>query len=152
MDAFAISTAPFISVQRAGVAAAFRAKRLMGKKPKILITDGLPTYSVACEQVFCESDNPEENTKYIRHIALKGDRNNNKMERLNGEVRDREKIMRGLKKRRTPILQGYQIFHNYVRPHESLDGKTPAEACGITIEGKNKWLTLIQNAGKKLPS
>jgi transposase-like protein len=124
----------------------------MGKKPKILITDGLPTYSVACEQVFCESDNPEENTKHIRHIALKGDRNNNKMERLNGEVRDREKTMRGLKKRRTPILQGYQIFHNYVRPHESLDGKTPAEACGITIEGKNKWLTLIQNAGKKLPS
>ena len=28
-------------------------------------------------------------------------------------------------------------------------GKTPAEACGITIEGKNKWKTLIQNASKK---
>jgi hypothetical protein len=24
-----------------------------------------------------------------------------------------------------------------------------AEACGIKIEGKNKWLTLIQNASKK---
>jgi hypothetical protein len=30
--------------------------------------------------------------------------------------------------------------------HEGLNGKTPAEACGITIEGKNKWKTLIQNA------
>jgi hypothetical protein len=30
--------------------------------------------------------------------------------------------------------------------HEGLDGKTPAEACGIAIEGKNKWLTLFQNA------
>ena len=27
-----------------------------------------------------------------------------------------------------------------------LDGKTPAEACGIEIKGKDKWKTLIQNA------
>jgi hypothetical protein len=70
------------------------------------------------------------------------------MERLNGEVRDREKVMRGLKTTSTPILKGYQIFHNYLRPHEALEGKTPAEACGIKVEGKNKWLTLIQNASQ----
>jgi putative transposase len=86
---------------------------------------------------------------HIRHITFKGDRNNNKMERMNGEIRDHEKTMRGLKKENTTILQGYQLFHNYIRPHEALDGKTPAEACGITIEGKNKWITLIQNASKK---
>ncbi|MGZ7049913.1 MAG: hypothetical protein ACXVHO_07900 [Methanobacterium sp.] len=40
----------------------------------------------------------------------------------------------------------YQIFHNYMRPHEGLKGKTPAEACGIKVEGENKWVTLIQNA------
>jgi hypothetical protein len=39
-----------------------------------------------------------------------------------------------------------QIYHNYIRPHEGLDGKTPSESCGITIKGKNKWKTLIQNA------
>jgi hypothetical protein len=27
-----------------------------------------------------------------------------------------------------------------------LDGKTPAEKCGIKIYGDNKWITLIQNA------
>lgn len=98
---------------------------------------------MACEQVFDE-------TKHIRHITLKGKvHNNNKMERLNGEIRDREKSMRGLKKRRTTILRGYQIYHNYIRPHEALNGKTPAEACGIRIEGKNKWLTLIQNASSE---
>ena len=32
----------------------------------------------------------------------------------------------------------------------ALDGKTPAEACGITIEGENKWKTLIQNASKPI--
>ncbi len=30
-----------------------------------------------------------------------------------------------------------------------LDGKTPAEACGITIQGEDKWKTLIQNASRK---
>jgi len=74
--------------------------------------------------------------------------NNNKMERLNGQVRDREKTMRGLKRKDTPILTGYQIFHIYLRPHIGLNGKTPAEVCGIKIEGENKWLTLIQNAEK----
>lgn len=71
------------------------------------------------------------------------------MERINGEIRDREKTMRGMKTKTTPILQGMQIFHNYIRPHEGLDGKTPAEACGIQIKGENKWITLIQNASQK---
>jgi hypothetical protein len=71
------------------------------------------------------------------------------MERLNGEIRDREKVMRGLKNADTPIISGYQIYHNYVRPHEALEGKTPAEACGIQVKGENKWLTLIQNASKR---
>jgi putative transposase len=71
------------------------------------------------------------------------------MERMNGETRDREKTMRGLKTNDTPILKGYQLYHNFVRPHMALDGKTPAEACGIMVEGKNKWKTLIQNASKK---
>jgi hypothetical protein len=70
------------------------------------------------------------------------------MERLNGEIRDREKVMRGLKKMDTPILKGYQIFHNYVREHEALKGQTPAEQAGIKVEGKDKWLTIIQNASK----
>lgn len=75
--------------------------------------------------------------------------NNNKMERINGEIRDRENTMRGLKKKSTPILQGMQIFNNFIRPHEGLDGKTPAEACGIQVKGDNKWITLIQNASQK---
>ncbi|MGD1837167.1 MAG: hypothetical protein ACPKPY_03815 [Nitrososphaeraceae archaeon] len=70
------------------------------------------------------------------------------MERINGEIRDREKTMRGLKKENTPILNGYRIYHNYLREHEALNGQTLAERCGIKIEGKHKWITLIQNAKK----
>lgn len=122
----------------------FRAKRFAGKQPKTLITDGLPSYSVACEQVF-------DGTKHIRKITFDGKvHNNNKMERFNGSIRDREKTMRGLKRRRTPILEGMQVYYNYFRPNMALNGKTPAEACGIQIEGANKWITLIQNASKNL--
>ena len=67
------------------------------------------------------------------------------MERMNGEIRDREKTIRGLKKIDSPILKGCQIFHNYIRKHQAL-GKTPVEKCGIKVEGDNKWITLIQNA------
>jgi hypothetical protein len=81
-----------------------------------------------------------------RNITLAGTHNNNKMERLNGEIR--EKVTRNLKKEDSPILTGYQIFHNYVRPHMALEGKTPAELAGIHIEGNDKWFTMIQNASK----
>ncbi len=120
-------------------------RRVAGKKPKVLITDGLQGYRKAYTKEFWTMKK-ETRTEHIRHIHLAGDMNNNRMERLNGEVRDREKVMRGLKRKDTPILKGYQIFHNYIRPHEGLEGKTPAEACGIKVEGENKWITLIKNA------
>ena len=56
-------------------------------------------------------------THHVRKITLAGEQNNNKMERLNDEIGDREKVMRSLKKPDTPILTGMQIYHNYVRPH-----------------------------------
>jgi hypothetical protein len=109
----------------------------MGATPQI-ITSSL--------QLYFTISNPR--TKNIRHVRWQADQNNNKMERLNGEIRDREKVMRGLKKADTAILPGYQIYHNYMRPHEGLNGKTPAELCGIKTEGANKWKTVIENASK----
>lgn len=126
------------------------AKVLAGKRPGTIITDGLGSYKEAYSNEFYSVRMPR--TKHINAIKLSGDMNNNKMERINGEIRDREKVMRGLKKVNTPILQGMQIFHNYMRPHEALKGKTPADACGIEIIGENKWLTVIQNASQELPT
>jgi putative transposase len=42
-----------------------------------------------------------------------------------------------------------QIYHNFVRPHEALNGKTPSEVAGIEVQGNDKWLALIQNASRK---
>ncbi len=63
-----------------------------------------------------------------------------------GELREVQEVMRTLKRPDTPILTGMQIYHNYVRPHEALEGKTPSEVAGIKVKGEDKWLTLIQNA------
>jgi hypothetical protein len=71
------------------------------------------------------------------------------MERMNGELRQREKVMRTLEKPDTAIPTGMQIYHNYIRPHETLNGKTPAEIAGIKVEGESKWLTIIKNAAKE---
>ncbi len=122
-------------------------RQVAGKKPMTLITGGLTSYHDAYKKEFW-TQKRETRTVHIREIALDGIVHNNKMERFNGEVRDRERVMRGLKKTNTPILDGIQVFHNYIRPHEALDGQTPADACGITVQGDNKWMTLIQNAAR----
>ena len=68
------------------------------------------------------------------------------MERLNGEIRDREKVFRGLKKFDTSLIDGMKAYYNFTKKHGSLKGKTPVEQVMIEVDGKNKWITLIQNA------
>lgn len=116
-----------------------QARYIAEKEPKTIISDSAPNFNVAISQIFPQS-------KHVSEIRMEGQVHNNKMERLNGELRDREKVMRSLKKTDTPILKGMQIYHNFVRPHMSLEGKTPSERAGIKVQGLNKWLTLIQNS------
>jgi len=119
-------------------------KKVAGKRPLTLITDGGHHFIEPFKKEFYTQRKPF--SQHIRDIRLDGTVHNNKMERMNGEVRDREKVIRGIKRADTPILKGYQLFHNYIRPHESLQGDTPAERAGVKVEGENKWLTIIQNA------
>ena len=85
-------------------------------------------------------------TFWTIHIHLKGDKNNNKMERLNGKIRDREKVFRGLKKMDAAILDGMGVHYNFTKKHSALKGKTPSQASLIEVDGSNKWKTIIQNA------
>ena len=122
------------------------AVKVTGMKPRVLISDGAPNFHKAWKQEWKAKNFLHKNTEHIRHIHMKNDRNNNKMERLNGELRDREKVMRSLKMDDSPIISGMQIHHNFIRGHMGIDGKTPSEKAGIKVEGNNKWLTLIQRA------
>ncbi len=122
-------------------------QEVAGKKPQTFITDGAHNFHEAYQKEYWTRRNATS-TEHISHITLQGDHNNNKMEAFNGELRDREKVMRSLKRTDTPILKGMQIYHNFFRPHMGLNGLTPAEASGIKIQGENRWITLIQNASR----
>ncbi len=124
------------------------AKEVAGKQPKVLTTDGAENFATANRKEFY-SRYADKNTIHIKEIAFNGKYHNNLMERFNGELRDREKVMRSLKREDSPILKGMQIHHNFIRSHAGLDGQTPADRAGIKVEGENKWLTLIQNASRE---
>jgi transposase-like protein len=128
---------------------AFRtAKERAKQKPLSITTDGLQSYNDAFKKEFFTLRNPR--TEHIHSAGIRATRkNNNIVERLNGTVRERNKVMRGLKNEETAITKGFEIYYNFIRPHQALNGKTPAEKCGIEVRGKNKWLTLIQNASRK---
>lgn len=126
------------------------AKHLAGKVPERLVSDGAPNFARAHREIYQPKNFTQPPSEHIRHIHMSGDRQNNQMEAFNGAtVRLREKVTRGLKKEDSAILDGLRVYHNHVRPHLGLpDGQTPGEAAGITIEGDDKILTIIQAAAK----
>jgi putative transposase len=126
------------------------AREVAGKQPRVLITDGAANFRIANRKEYY-SKFKARNTVHVNEIAFNGRPHNNKMERFNGELRDREKVMRSVKREDSAILAGMQIHHNFIRPHEGLDGQTPADRAGIKVEGDNKWLTIIQNASHVRP-
>jgi transposase-like protein len=126
-----------------------KAKEVAEKKPDVIISDGLQSYQQATRSEYYTLKNPR--TKHIREIYFTHSANNDMMERLNSTIREREKVTRNLKEQAPLICEGLRNYYNLLRPSQSekLKGKTPSELCGIKVEGKNKWLTLIQNASKK---
>jgi transposase-like protein len=114
-------------------------------KPKAIIHDGLQSYNEAFNREYFTNTNPR--VKNIRSISVRNEGLNSVVERLNGTMREREKVMRGMQTKETAqkIIDAMRIHYNFCREHSSL-GKTPAESCGIKIEGENKLLTLIQNS------
>jgi hypothetical protein len=71
---------------------------------------------------------------------------NNVLERMHGSIREREKVMRGIKVDDTPLLPMNQIYYNFIRGHQALGGRTPAEIAGVGIHGENKWEELLKRS------
>ena len=129
-----------------------KAREVAGKVPERLISDGAANFGHAHKKQYAPKNFLHKDSEHVRHIHMAGDMNNNQMESFNGNtVRLREEATRGLKREDSAILTGLRLYHNHVRPHQGLPGKTtPGEAAGIRIEGDNKWKTIIQNAARQL--
>jgi len=119
------------------------------KKPISLYVDGLPAYIEAYNKVF-RTMRKDTRPELIRKVGIKAIRNNNPVERLHGTLKDRTRITRGLKEAETveTLLEGWTVHYNYVRKHQSLKGRTPAQACGI--DGKDDWHVLVKEATRNM--
>jgi len=127
----------------------FKDAKRKTKIPKAVIHDGLPSYDGAFQKEFYTAKNPR--VRNIRSISVRNQGLNSKVERLNGTMRDREKVMRGMQLRETAqqIVDAMRIHYNFVREHQTLQ-KTPAEKAGIRLElGGNKIEGLIRLAASR---
>ncbi len=67
---------------------------------------------------------------------------------MNDTQRERIKVQRGWKKLETPIPEGMKIHYNFVRPHMSLQNRTPAQKIGA-MDKKVNWMDLLESAVKE---
>ena len=111
-----------------------KAYKVVGKAPKVVITDKLRAYLDGIELTFGSDTEHRQG----RPFTMPED-STNLAERWQGVLKDRTKVMRAFKDIDTLIqfTDGFLVYYNYFKPHISLDGKTPAEVACIDYDVKN---------------
>jgi transposase-like protein len=121
-----------------------KAKARAGE-PEHVFTDGLMAYvNVVNRTWYRRTLTRRERRKHIR-VTEFGDYRNNIVERIQGTIRERVKVMRGFHNPQSAelILNLFVIWYNFLRIHQGI-GTTPAEKVGINLNlDKDKWLNLI---------
>ncbi len=113
------------------------------QKPRVITTDGLQAYHKGINTVFY-SRYAGKRTVHRRSPGLTAKQGNtNKVERVHGTLKDRIKSLRGFKKMDTAVLKAWPIHYNYLRPHGSLNGRTPAQASGVHLPFEDGWGDMI---------
>jgi transposase-like protein len=107
-----------------------------GIKPETIFTDSLRHYGIAVKTTFPDA-------KRVQNCGISKRENNNRIERMNGTLRERVKVQRGWKTPKSVLAEGNRLQYNFVKPHMALDGKTPAQAAGIEVKG---WKELLAKA------
>lgn len=128
--------------------AVFQDAKSKTSRTRAIVHDGLQSYDRAFQKEYHTMKKPR--VMNIRSISVRKEGLNSRVERLNGTMRDREKVMRGMntKESSQKLIEAMRIHYNFVREHSSL-GKTPAEQSGIKLElGQNKIEELIKMASK----
>jgi transposase-like protein len=112
-----------------------------GQNPQQIHTDALRAYREGISKTFGLK---------VDHVSKCGinkpHADNNRIERLNGTLRERVKVQRGWKSHKSAIAEGQRIQYNFVKRHQALEGQTPAKKVGIESKDKNKWIDLLEFA------
>lgn len=116
-------------------------------RPRAVFVDGSHVYKSAFNKVFYTM-RKDTRPELVQRVGIRARETNNIVERLHGTLKDRTKPMRGLKSYESTklLLEGWSVHYNCVRPHQSLGGKTPAQAARMNIP--NNWKGLIDEATK----
>ena len=117
-------------------------------RPRTIFVDGSFVYSSAFNKVFYTM-RKDTRPEFVQRVGIRARDTNNIVERLHCTLKDRTRCMRGLKSFDSTklLLEGWSVHYNCVRPHQSLGGKTPAQAARMNIP--NNWKGLIDEATKR---
>lgn len=125
------------------------AKRKVGNQVKVISTDGLVGYPRTIRKTFGLNKHSIKNPKII-HQVIKSNSGgfNYKVERFHNTLRERTKVMRGFHGcigSAQTLLKGFEIYYNWIRNHQALEGETPSQKAVPSFEfvNKNGWLELI---------
>ena len=114
--------------------------------PRYIVSDSLSAYSRPIRKNL-------PNTVHLRTKSIAAGFTNMPIERYHNEIRENLKTRRGLGNDGSAqvFCDLLRIHHNFVRPHMGLDGKTPAEASGLTTgkAARGKYRSLISMAAAK---
>jgi len=118
------------------------AEKCAGKKPKEVLTDQNNSYLNGIKKAY------KSDSLHIIGTPFSGKNSGestSEIERFHGSLKDRTKVMRAFRNAETLIqfTDGWLVYYNYFKPHQSLNGKTPAEEAKIDYPVKN-WADLAK--------
>lgn len=115
------------------------ARRRAGKSPKRIITDKMTAYIDGIELVF------GADTKHIQSKPFTDVNSMNIIERFQGTLKDRTKIIRGFKSMKTAELltDAWLVHYNFFKEHEALGNIPPAQKMGLITPFKN-WAEVVR--------
>lgn len=104
------------------------ARRKAGKSPKRIITDKLSAYIDGVELVF------GADTEHIQSKPFTDVNSTNIIERFQGTLKDRTKVVRGFKNMDTArmLTEAWLVHYNFFKEHETLGNIPPAVKMGAT--------------------
>jgi transposase-like protein len=128
-------------------------RRIKDGKLITFVSDGFWNYRTAFNKLFYRI----ATLQFGVPIACKKyglEHNNNPIERYNGKLKDRLKVIRGgfgSFEYAKAFMNLRHIIHNFVNPHQQLQGKTPAEKAEIKLSlGRMKLYNLIRYLANRL--
>ncbi len=106
--------------------------------PQYIHTDNSYDYPPAIRKIFGRGK-----VKHIHFPAWKMKFKNNPIERYHNTIRENYKVMRRFQNEKTAMqfLTFLRNYYNFLRPHKTLAGQTPAKVAGF---GSWNWWSLIK--------